>query len=121
MTQPATAAKEPAAGPGPGEELCEISINCSLILDADSELAACASARGISDREIGAAGCLRPFAGERYSYSSLDHDTGCRYEVVAGVKLKGDAGKEAIRACAQTAVDGISVDNLKAGTAQAAR
>ena len=117
MTQPATGKQVAgAAGPGAGEELCEISINCSLILDPDTELAACSSAR-----EIGAAGCLRSFAGERYSFSSLDHDTGCRYEVVAGVKLKGDAGKEAIRACAQAAVDGISVDNLNAGSAQAAR
>ena len=116
MTQPATAGTAAAAPPpGPGDELCEITINCSLMTDADSELAACASGHGISDREIGAAGCLREFAGERYSYASLDHDTGCRYEVVAGVRLKGDAGKQAIRACAQTAVDAIAVDNLKSG------
>jgi hypothetical protein len=108
------------AGLLPGDELCEVTVQCSHILDVDSELARCSEQGGSSDRDVGAVSCLRAFAGERFSYATLDYDTGCRYEVVAGGKLRGDADKDALRTCAQAAVDIISTESLEAGKAKMA-
>jgi hypothetical protein len=101
------------AGLLPGDEICQVTVECSFILDSDSEEEHCAVLDGKLDHDIGAVGCLRSFRdGQRYAYSSLDYDTGCRYEVVAGGKLSGEEAIPAIRECAQAAVDTISKDDL---------
>ena len=96
----------------PGDEICQLTVYCGFMFDADSMKAKCQEDGEETSTEVGLVTCVKEYeagADYRYVVSVLDPDSKCKLTVNPGPSVKD---RETPMSCAQATVALLSPDDL---------
>ena len=104
----------------PGDELCQVTLYCSVIENPDHFKAHCKERKDRDDDSMGSYACVQVVAvgaDDVQVFRFLDDDTKCVIQVRGG---PSNVNNDQIRACAKAARDTIGPEQIKVGAAPAA-